>query len=320
MNLRSNNMNCLVTGATGFIGTALINRLVENNETVIALVHHKSITHHIDTVNYVSGDITDKKITDVITRNIDVVFHCAALVKDYGPKKQFYEINVQGTKNLVSSCKKHGIKRFIFLSHIQQQPKPSMTNYSKTKLLAEKYLIDECRNNGFPIIIIRPGNVYGPGATTWVLRPVDSIKKDRIALIDHGSGIFHHTYIDNLIDALIKAMQKDDIIGETFNITDGDETVSWGDYLNDLSHMVANRPISKNLSKPVALFIGYLMMGLYYVFRIKPWVSPGSVRFFTNKTHVSIGKAEKLLEYQPRIDYQEGIKRTKQWLQNKNFI
>jgi nucleoside-diphosphate-sugar epimerase len=95
-------MNCLVTGATGFIGSALTARLVQNNESVTALVHNKPPKHERDTVTYINGDINDTKLIDSITEKIDVVFHCAALVKDYGPKDLFYKINVEGTKNLVT--------------------------------------------------------------------------------------------------------------------------------------------------------------------------------------------------------------------------
>ena len=182
-------------------------------------------------------------------------------------------------------------------------------------------IIHNYKENGFPATILRPGNVYGPGATTWVLRPLESIMNDRIALIDHGSGIFLHTYIDNLLDALIASSTNNDINGKCIDITDGDYSITWGRYLNDLANMVQKGPIERNLSKRTALLVGKLMIVLHRIFRITPWVTPQAVLTFTNSKTVSIKDAERLLDYNPKVDYEQGIKNVKIWVdQNKELI
>jgi nucleoside-diphosphate-sugar epimerase len=313
-------MNALVTGAAGFIGSSLVQRLVSEGHQVCGIVHHIQPTFFHTNVKYVTGDVTDKEFLASIMSKIDSVFHCAALVKDYGPKQEFYQINVQGTKNLVAVCEEHSVKRFVFLSHISYESENVVAEYRTTKRIAEQYLLEEYKQKQFPVVIIRPGNVYGPGATTWVLRPLQAIQKNHIALIDGGTGIFLHTYIDNLIDALLVAAVEPRAIGETIDVTDGENTTTWGEYLNALAKMLHKPPIQRNLSKRTALFISKLMMIRYRFFKIEPWVTPMAVEIFTNTHTVSIEKTKDILRYTPKIDFRDGLRHVEHWLETEGYI
>lgn len=313
-------MKCLVTGATGFIGGALIRRLIIEGHDVCGIIHHTQPTYFNQKIQYVTGDITDTEFLKSIIDKIDVVIHCAALVKDFGPKKLFYQINIEGTKNLIKVSEAALVKKFIFLSHIKYESGKNTGTYHQTKAIAEQILMEKYVQNQFPVAIIRPGNVYGPGATTWVLRPLYAIQKNRITLIDKGSGIFLHTYIDNLIDALVVALQEPRIIGEIIDITDGDNIATWGDYLNALAKIAGKPPIKKNMSKRTALITAKLMMIGYTLFKIEPWVTPVAVEIFTNKNTVSIEKAKTLLKYEPKVDFAHGLKQIEQWLKEKDYL
>ena len=313
-------MKCLVTGAAGFIGDVLVKRLIKEGHEVKALLH-KTIPNKFEKkAEYIYGDISEIESIKPFFKDIDFVFHCAAIVKDYGPKNIFYKINLESTKNLAKLSEKFGIKKFIFLSHIRYESEKSISHYSKTKALAEQYLIEKYEQNGFPVIIIRPGNVYGPGATTWVLRPLKSIQENRLYLIDHGNGIFLHTYIENLLDAIISALEEPEALGKTIDITDGDNSVTWGEYFNTIAKMAGKPKIKRSLSKKNALFIGKSMMFLNKVIKVKPWVTPMAVRVLTNQYKVSIENARSILDYEPRIDYQEGMKEVEKWLKKENYI
>ena len=313
-------MKCLVTGAAGFIGNALVKRLVKEGFDVKALIHETKPKNYENKAEYIKGDITNIDTIRPLVKDIDIVFHCAAFVKDYGPKKIFYKINVEGTKNLVNAFRGIEIKRFIFLSHMRYEDSKKFEFYSETKKIAEQFLLKKYKENSFPIIIIRPGNVYGPGATIWVLRNLNSIKKNRITLVNNGNGIFIHTYIDNLLDALISAMKKPDIIGEDFNITDDDYSITYGKYFNDLARIVGEKPITKNLSKNKAMMIGKIMILLNRIFKIKPWVTPTAVNILTSDKKISIEKAKKLLDYSPKINYDEAMKRITIWLKEEGYL
>ncbi len=313
-------MKCLVTGAAGFIGSSLIRRLVSEGYDVCGIIHHTQPTYFNKRVQYISGDITDIEFLKSVMDQIDIVFHCAALVKDFGRKNVFYQINIEGTKNLIKASEASLVKKFVFLSHIRYESGKNTGVYHETKAIAEQILMENYTKNKFPVVIIRPGNVYGPGPTTWVLRPLQAIQKNRITLIDKGSGIFLHTYIENLIDALVATLQEPRAIGEIIDITDGVNTTTWGDYLNALAKITGKPPIKKNMSKRTALVVAKLMMAGYTLFKIEPWVTPVAVEIFTNKNTVSIEKAKTLLCYEPKIDFTHGLEHVEQWLKAKGYV
>ena len=311
-------MKCLVTGAAGFIGNALTKRLVEEGHQVKAIIHIRKPESLGDRVEYITADIAGASSLENIECDCDVVFHCAALVKDFGSKNMFNKVNVEGTENIVEICK--NTKCFIYLSHSHYESNNQSGYYSRSKYQAEQYLLDKYKQENFPVVIIRPGNVYGPGATTWVLRPLQAIQKNRISLIENGSGIFHHTYIDNLIDALLAVMKKHSAIGETFDITDGDHFVTWRQYLNDLAEIAGKKQIKKNMSKTTAYILSRFLMILYKLAKFTPLLTPTAVQIFTNKKEISIEQAEKILEYTPKIDYKKGMKQVQRWLQEENLV
>ena len=311
-------MRCLVTGAAGFIGNALVQRLTNEGHSVRALIHQKTPETLDCQVRYIAADLTDPSSLPAATKDIDVVFHCAAMVKEYGSKQDFLKVNVDGTKNLVEACSPD-LKRFVFLSHLHSDTGRKYGWYSYSKGLAEHYLIQRFHATGFPVVIIRPGNVIGPGEAVWVLKPLRAIQHNHIALIDKGSGIFHHTYIDNLLDALIITMQTQSCVGETIEITDGDNTTTWGDYLNAIAHIAGKPTITKKMPKSTALTLSYLMKGSS-LFGGEPLLTPSIVHFFTTKRTVSLQKAEHILGYKPKITYDEALKRIQTWLKTQRYV
>lgn len=310
-------MKCLVTGAGGYIGNSLVKRLVNEGHEVSGLINKSKPKISENKVTYIQGDITDIDTLKKTIKDIEIIFHCAALVKDYGSKKKFYKVNFEGTKNLVELSESIDIKRFIFIGHIGYESERYKSNYAKTKDLAEKFLLKKYETENFPIVVIRPGNVFGPGADTWVLRPFNAILKNRISLIDNGIGIFHHTYIDNLLDCLIEAISNPNVIGEVIDITDGDDTVTWKKYFDELATIAGKQQIKKNMSKNMATNIAKIMLFLNLIFRIKPWITPTAVDILTNNKPISIKKAQKLLDYEPKINYETAMKKIEKWLKDE---
>ncbi len=312
-------MNCVVTGASGFIGSALVRRLAQNGHRVRAILHTTSPQNREQKVEYVIADLTDPASLNRLIQDMDIVFHCAALVKDFGSKKEIMNVNINGTKHLAQACGDK-LHRFIFLSHLHSISPKKIGTYSTSKGLAEQYLLKQHHDNQFPVVIIRPGSVYGPGATTWCLRPLQAIQQDRIALIDHGNGLFLHTYLDNLLDGLLLSLTAKNIEGEIIEITDGDNTTTWKTYLNDLAALAGKPPITRNITKTTASLISRSLMLRYYLFHTTPLLTPTAVHLFTSQRTVSIEKAHQILGYSPSVDYTEGMKHTAQWLCEEHYI
>jgi len=312
-------MNCVVTGAAGFIGSALVKRLTQEGHHVRAVIHKKPPASSEHNIEYVYADLTDPSTLTNILHEDDIVIHCAALVKDYGSEKEIINVNLNGTKHLVHACH-NKISRFIFLSHLHSTSHKKIGAYSSSKGLAEHYLLQEHQQNQFPMVIIRPGSVFGPQATTWCLRPLQAIQQDRIALIKQGAGLFLHTYIDNLIDSLLLSLTAPRLEGEIIEITDGNNTTTWKTYLNDLAHLAGKPPIQRNISQTTAAILSRMMMFRYHLFHTPPLLTPTAVHLFTNKQTVSLEKAHRLLGYSPKIDYVDAMKHIEQWLRQEHYI
>ena len=121
-------MKCLVTGASGYIGNALVKRLVEEGYIVVGLIHNKKPEYPKKNVKYFFGDVTDIDSLKNLEGNFDIVFHCAAYVKDYGSRRWYYKVNYEGTKNIVAILNKNKIKKFIYLGHINYESRMRMRN------------------------------------------------------------------------------------------------------------------------------------------------------------------------------------------------
>ncbi len=108
-------MRCFITGAAGYIGSSLIQRLHNDGHEVTGLIHHHIPEIKDETINYITGDITKASTYQSVLDTTDVIVHCAAIVKDYGPRNLFEKINYNGTKTIADLAQKKHILRFIFL-------------------------------------------------------------------------------------------------------------------------------------------------------------------------------------------------------------
>ncbi len=310
-------MKCFVTGSAGYIGNALTERLVSEGHAVTGLVHHSILKQPLKNVTYIKGDITKKDSFLPYIEDVDIVFHCAAYVKDYGPRKIFNDVNIKGTHQLVDALKDSDLKQFLFFSHLAYESSSPNSLYSQSKQIAENFLQQIYKETGFPVTIIHPGNVFGPGKTTWVIRPVEAICKKRLLFIDNGNGVFLHTYIENLLDALLLCINEPKTIGKIILITDGDNNITWQTYFNDLAVILGNKPITKSISKRSARLIGRLMMTLFPLFGVNPWITPLAVDILTNTKTYTLTETQELINYTPKISYQEAMKQIGMWIKKE---
>ncbi len=324
-------MKVLVTGATGFVGGHLVKRLINDGHSVRALVRRgRDIKGFDSRVEIVYGDITDSHSLDDATRNADIVYHSAALVREAAvPDSLFYEINVRGTENLLEASFRHGIKRFIHIStcgvHGDVRNPPATEDspfnpediYQKTKIESERLVMD-FRKKGLPVVIIRPAGIYGPGDTR-LLKLFKLIKGRKFIMVGDGKTLFHLVYIDDLIDALILAGQVPDAEGEAFLIA-GERYLS----LNELTKIIADffGVLQRKLHLPV-LPIRLLAIAMEFTFkplRIEPPLFRRRVDFFRKNRAFDISKAKRILGYRPGVDIEEGVRLTVDWYRREGLL
>lgn len=328
----------LVTGATGFIGYRLAERLAqEEGAKVRALARSaekgeklKKEFPNLD-ITPVIGDLSDLESLKRASANCDIIFHCAAWASDRGSREDFYNANVTGTKNIVLAAQSAGCKRFILVSSISVygfNPKdgtdetfpyhPTSSLYSETKVESEKVVKTAMEKENFPAVIIRPGSVYGPRSGAWTLRPIKAIKDNKMFLISGGEGLCNYIYIDNLIDAMFLAVKNDEVVGNDFIITDG-KSAPWHEFFGYYGKMLGHEKL-KSLPFPIA-YLAALAMEIGEKFTgKKAAISRVALGFLTRQATYNIHKSKRVLGFEPKISLPEGMKLTEKWLKEQKLI
>ncbi len=327
-------VTALVTGASGFIGSRLVERLAtEEGVRVRAMVRDPLKADRLRKlpVEIIQGDITDRQSLDRATAGCDLVFHCAAIVRETGDRSQFLRVNVEGTRNILQAAVQADVKRFVHFSSVSVYGlnPPEGTNeetamcpcgnlYCDTKIEAEKAVWECHRKSGLPVVVIRPANVYGPGAGSWTLRPLELIQAGRMILINGGKGLCNYVYIDNLLDAVLTATRRDESVGQIYLLTDGNP-VMWKVFFGYYA-VFAGRLELRSVPSWLAKTIALIMEILARLSGKQPQITREAIRFLTRRIRFSTEKADRELNFQPRVSLEEGMQLTKQWLKEAGYL
>lgn len=327
-------LSALVTGASGFIGGRLAERLsAEEGVRVRAMVRDERKAERLRKLplQIVRADLLESESLRRAINGCDLVFHCAALVRETGDRNQFLRVNVEGTENVLSASRETGVKKFIHFSSVsvygldppdgadEATPfQPCRNLYCDTKIAGEKAVWAAYQEAGLPVVVIRPANVYGPYSNPWTVRPIKLIKSGQMMLINGGTGLCNHVYIDNLLDATLAATKRDESVGEVYLISDG-TTVTWREFFGYYAVMAGKpkiRSVPEWFGKAIAL-----SMEVASTFTGKPpKITREAVGFLTRKARFSIEKARRDLNYQPRFSLKEGMALTEKWLRETGVL
>ena len=313
-------MKLLITGANGFIGSHLVNRL--SNKYKIRVLIRKPIKYIKNkNIELFYGDLTNPSSLKGIANGVDVVYHLASLRPNKTHSyKQYWDVNLKGTKNLLEECKGR-VNRFIFASAAdvcgnsifsepisESCPYNPKSIYEKTKCEAEKEVLNY--SDKIDIVIARLSFAYGPGNLS-MLEMFKLIKKNRFWIMGDGNNLLQPTYIDDLINGFSLLLNKKKLSSKIYNLI-GEEIISFTDFFELIAdELCVNKPNKK---------IPHLLIGpLSSFFRFKNVIlKKGNLRlgvldyFMTNHVH-DISKAEKELGYKPKVGLKEGIKNTIEW-------
>ncbi len=230
-------IDVLVTGSSGFVGSALARRLEDQGLSVVGADLRPGLTPTVGL------DITDgARVHEVFERlRPRRVVHAAAIVDDRGALERFEAVNVRGTDHVVDACEAVEVERLVHVSSIvvlglespahcdENTPLQPYTGapYMDTKAISERRVRDAWAAGRVPAVVVRPGDVYGAGSDPWVRRPVEMMRKGMPVLVGGGRGLMAHCWIDNLVDGLVLALQARGVEGRVFHITDGaDDTAA----------------------------------------------------------------------------------------------
>jgi UDP-glucose 4-epimerase len=306
----------LVTGGAGFIGSNLVDALVEKNshEIVVAddfsigtrdnLVQHASNPH----VQVVTLDIRDKQGVREIMRGVDMVYHLAVQCIRLSIRDPYlvHEVNATGTLHLLTAALDENVKRFVYCSSSEvygtalRMPMDEehllvpTTPYGASKLAGEMYARSFYETYSLPVTVVRPFNTYGPrehfeGAYGEVIPKfvVRALNDAPLVIFGDGSQTRDFTQVGDTVRGLIAAAECDELVGDVVNIARGQEV-----NINDLAHIVLE--LLPESSSPIE--------------HQEP--RPGDV----HRHFADITKARRVLGFEPRIEIYQGIKCYIDWL------
>ena len=322
--------NVLVTGGGGFLGKAIVKKLIEKKLDVTSFSRNFYPELENMGVVQIQGDIADKNSVVKAFKNIDTVFHAAAKPGMWGPYEDYFMVNVKGTKNVISACIENKVKQLIHTSspsvisdkkdkeNVNESalyPEKYLTPYSDTKAQAEK-LVSKVSNKDLQTIILRPHIIWGPGDNHLMPRLIKRAK--RLKRIGPKTCLMDTIYIDNAADAHILASEKleenPSLSGNIYFVSQ-DEPINPWDMVDNVLAAAGLPKVKGNVSTRTAYTAGAFFEFVYKIFNIK--AEPPLTRFAAIEMGAShwfnISRAKKDLGYYPKISIKEGLLRLKKW-------
>jgi 2-alkyl-3-oxoalkanoate reductase len=319
-------MKVLVTGATGFLGSRLVSALAARGDAVRALSRGAGVESRLQRANVeiVRGDMKDRDSLRKAIAGVDAVCHAAAAMR--GSWREYAETTIRGTEWMLESAREAGVKRFVHISSITVyrtgglgkealidetcplDPDPERRGpYVHSKIEAEKHAYRYLRQ-GLPVVVIRPGIIYGPGGRVMHPNVGYFVTKKLFLLVGGGDNPLPLTYVDNTIDGILLALSADKTAGQVYNLVDG-VAITQKEFLDRYRTSVDGRFFTLSLPLPL-LLAGAALIRHLKCLGITAIVSTayGFKAQYAN-IRFDATKARRELGWQPRIALEEGLRR-----------
>jgi nucleoside-diphosphate-sugar epimerase len=327
-------MTILVTGATGFLGFALVTELVKRGQSVRILARDegKARQQFGDAVFIVPGDITDSEQVRRAVDGIEIVYHLAGrLYHPSVPTELYRETHVEGTRILLEACQGQGqLLRIVHCSTTgvhgatgktpadEDAPFAPTNPYEATKLEGELLALSLYKELGLPVTVARPGLVYGPG-DLHLLGLFSTIKKGISPLIDGGNAQLHPIYIDDMIAAFLLCAERPQALGRCYNLA-GDHSVT----MRELATAIA-QALGKKLPRGnMPLWLANLAADCFNLIPgLRGENAPltrSRVQFLTNSRVYDCSRAKAELNFNPTVDLHEGMRQTADWYSKHQYL
>lgn len=320
--------SAFVTGGSGFIGGALIRRLVADGCTVRALARSDASAGVVSErgAEAVRGDLDDGASMAAGAAGCEVAFHCAAHLGDWGSRADFERGNVQGTRNALAAARQAGVRRFVHVGTeaalLAGQPLveaderaplrfDSPALYSSTKARAEEAVI-EANRNGLETVVVRPRFVWGRGDTTLLPAMTAMVRAGRFAWIAGGKHLTSTTHVDNVVHGLLLGAERG-APGGVYFVTDG-EPVVFRDFVTRLLATQGVTPPDRSLPAPVASAVATVGETAWRLLPLpgRPPLTRLAVWLSALEATIDITRARTELGYAPVRTIDEGLEELRQ--------
>ncbi len=319
----------LVTGATGFIGSRVVHKLLQKGVAVkiLALPGEVVPVEWSHNVEIVYGSISDAQAVEKAAAGAKTIIHLVAIVTDWGDEKKYWEFTVEGSRKIFEGAVKNNSRVVLASSivvygdKIYSQSCPEETPhgktfgpYSRTKQAQEKLAWDYYKNKDMRLTVVRPANVYGPRSGPWLHDVVNVLRSGSPGLISGGNMNAGLAYVDNVADILILAGSTEKAIGRAYNAADG-TNITWKQYFTDIADMIGtNKP--KSIPRPLAAFGAYFLEGIWKILGIqkRPLITREALNLIGSDNRIPIDRVRNELGYTPQVSYAEGLKHIKEYI------
>lgn len=326
----------LVTGVGGFTGSRLALGLVRRGYAVRGLARRAPASDDARAlaaagVEVMVGDIRDAAAVTRAVEGVSVVFNIAAIFRRAGVYASEYRaVNAEAVGALIEAAARAGATRVVHCStvgvhgHIEHPPATEDAPfrpgdiYQRTKLEGEQVAREAAARTGMAVTIVRPSPIYGPGDLR-LLKLFRAIAKRRFAMLGAGQVRFHMTYIDDLVDGIIRSGETPAAAGRTY-ILAGPEAPQLNALMRIIAAEVGAPPPRLHLPVWPVWLAGALCEGLFIPFKLEPPLYRRRVAFFTNNRWFDCSRAAAELGYVPRISVVEGVRRTAAWYREKGLL
>ena len=327
-------MKIFVTGGTGFAGSHLVRRLLEEGHDVVVLDNQPGLFSDelaAAGAKIEIGSVVDARLVDRLTEGAEVVHHLAAAFRRINVAKRVYwDVNVEGTRYVLRAAKRHGVRRVVYCStqgvhgHVDDPPgdenspiKPE-DYYQYTKWEGER-VCHEFMADGMEISIVRPTAIYGPGDPGRFLLLFRMSKNGRFLMFGDGRTTYHPVHIDNLVDLFLLSASHPAAAGQTYIGADEryytlDALVRAVGRAMDIDIKIVHMPF-----QPLRL-AAILTEAVCWPFRITPPLFRRRVDWFRQVRAFRIDKARVELGFQPRVGLDEGLRSTYEWYRREHYL
>ncbi len=319
----------LITGATGFIGSHLLARNLKdgNRVRIFALPDDsKAKEHEGHGLEVFYGDIRDYQAVGKAVNGVQVVFHLAAVVTDWAPKELFKQVNIDGMRNICQASFRSRVERFIEVStndvfglkegvvidetfdfSYWREP------YPDTKLEATKIAWEFCQK-GLPVSMVYPCWVYGPGDLTFVPLIADAVKKGEM-IFWRKDVIVWPAYVENVVDLLIVISEHPLAVGHSFLVHDG-QCDTFQNFSSRIAEAIGAKKPKLHIPFWTAYSVACTMELIWKALgkKSRPLLTRYAVKNLGSRLQFTIKKARELLDWNPPVSYEEGFRRTMEWL------
>jgi len=327
-------MRVLVTGGTGFTGTALVRRLKQAGHDVVALDYKDGL--QCDALRkmgaeVVLGSVTDRAVVEQSMRGVEYVFHLAAAFRELTVPNTFYdEVNVEGTRIVMEEAIKAKVWKFVYCSTCgvhgnvdnppanEDAPIQPADYYQRTKYEAEP-VVKALGAGKMEVVILRPAAIYGPGDPERFFMIFKRVSGGTFPMFGNGRTLYHPLYIDNLVDAFMLCLARGVGNGREYLIADEhyypiEDIVKGVGRALDVKVRIPHYPVM-----PVVI-AGHICEQLCKPFGIVPPIFHRRVDWYRQNRAFDISRAKRELGYVARIELDEGLRRTGRWYREQGYL